>query len=468
MSVSFFRRLGGSPSVISGNSGTGPGNTGPGKRAAGGRRDLLAAGAAVVFFAAVAAVGAAVQRADGTLHVSWPPLLATWMPHVGPGTPAALAVAALVVGYGPTVAELLSWRLLLGSAWAAAAAWTCSLALVDGWQRGIAGRLTTRHEYVPAVPRFHQLLPALHTFTQHIVGGRPGYWPAHVAGHPPGAVLTFVLLDRVGLGGGGWAGMFCVVTGSSVAAAALVCLRALGTERTARRAAPFLVLTPAAVWVGASGDGYFAGVAAWALALLALAATRRGWGPAAAAIGSGLLFGLAVHLSYGLTLIALPALAVLVCARTARPLPYVLGAAGAVTALFVACGFRWWSAYPLLVERYYQGVGGVRPYSYWLFGDPATVVAAAGLASVAGAARLVRRPCGEHRAVVLLGWAFLLAIAAADLSGMSKAETERIWLPFTLWLPATAVLLPRRDVRGWLAAQAVVALLLNHLLLTGW
>jgi hypothetical protein len=57
---------------------------------------------------------------------------------------------------------------------------------------------------------------------------------------------------------------------------------------------------------------------------------------------------------------------------------------------------------------------------------------------------------------------------AADLSGMSKAETERIWLPFTLWLPAAAAFLPRRDHRAWLAAQAVVALLVNHLLWTHW
>jgi methylthioxylose transferase len=77
---------------------------------------------------------------------------------------------------------------------------------------------------------------------------------------------------------------------------------------------------------------------------------------------------------------------------------------------------------------------------------------------------------GDRRAVagVLLPCGFLLAMLAADLSGMSKAETERIWLPFTLWLPATAALLPRRDHRAWLAAQAVVALLVNHLLLTGW
>ncbi|MEU3416868.1 hypothetical protein ABZ760_37560, partial [Streptomyces sp. NPDC006658] len=57
-------------------------------------------------------------------------------------------------------------------------------------------------------------------------------------------------------------------------------------------------------------------------------------------------------------------------------------------------------------------------------------------------------------------------LLAADLSGMSKAETERIWLPFAMWLVAACAFLPRP--RGWLAAQAVLALLLNHLLFTGW
>ncbi|MET7441361.1 hypothetical protein ABZS63_29345, partial [Streptomyces sp. NPDC005568] len=68
--------------------------------------------------------------------------------------------------------------------------------------------------------------------------------------------------------------------------------------------------------------------------------------------------------------------------------------------------------------------------------------------------------------VALLVLAAALAILAADLSGMSKAETERIWLPFAVWLPAAGALLTRP--RGWLAAQTVLALLLNHLLLTGW
>jgi hypothetical protein len=37
-----------------------------------------------------------------------------------------------------------------------------------------------------------------------------------------------------------------------------------------------------------------------------------------------------------------------------------------------------------------------------------------------------------------------------------------------VWLLAGAGLLPARDRRGWLAAQATVALLVNHLLLTVW
>ncbi len=49
----------------------------------------------------------------------------------------------------------------------------------------------------------------------------------------------------------------------------------------------------------------------------------------------------------------------------------------------------------------------------------------------------------------------------ADLSGMSKAETEGIWLPF-------AMCGCRPPARSWIAAQAILALLLNHLLMTGW
>ncbi|MER5178734.1 hypothetical protein ABT009_10235 [Streptomyces sp. NPDC002896] len=458
------------------------------------RRDLWAAACGVLLVAAAVVVGRAIEQSDGTLHLGWPPLYAWWSPHVGPGTPAALAVAAAVIAYGPPLAARAPWRVLVPTAWVTAMAWTWSLALIDGWHRGIARRLATKYEYLQVIDRFDDIGATLRDFTHHLLIGSPDNWPAHVAGHPPAATLTFVVLDRIGLGGGGWAGVWCITVGSSAVAAVLIAVRALADEGTARRAAPFLALFPGAVWVGASADGYFAGVAGWAVALLALAITHacRPAPAAAAAIAfaSGLLFGLTAYLSYGLTLFAVIAAGVLVAGGRARGggtfgrrllvlLPPLLAGTAVVPLAFTLAGFDWWEAYHLLVERYYQGAGGVRPYWYFIWANPACTVLVVGLATVAGLRRVLgsvttavrRLRSGEPTAadrLVAVTVAALLAVAVADLSGMSKAETERIWLPFAMWLlPATA-LLPQRDHRGWLAGQAVLALLVNHLLYTGW
>ncbi|MCL6289663.1 hypothetical protein [Streptomyces sp. 43Y-GA-1] len=446
-----------------------------------GRADLIAAAAGVLLITAAVVVGHVIQNRDGSLRAQWPPLLASWDPHLGPGTPAALVMAVLVAAYGPPLAARLPWRGLLAAAWAGSMAWVFSMALIDGWHRGVAKRLTTKHEYLRVIDRFEDIPATLRDFTNHIVIGEPGNWPAHVAGHPPGATLTFVWLDRIGLGGGAWAAVWCVVVGSSAVLAALITVRVLADERLARRAAPFLVLAPAAVWAGVSADGYFTAVAAWSVALLALAATRRVRFPAVAALGGGLLFGWTCYLSYGLGLMAAVLLAVLVLARTARPVPLFLLGTLVVPVAFALAGFNWWTAYHLLVERYYQGAGGVRPYGYWVWANLACATLAAGLAAVAGLRRSAVAAPGAVRALrggpaavspegglALLVLAALAALLAADLSGMSKAETERIWQPFLLWLLPAAALLPRRRVRWWLVASAVPALLINHLLWTGW
>lgn len=145
------------------------------------RRDLLAASAGAALVTAAVLVGTAIQRSDGSLRVNWPPLLGTWDPRVGPGTPAALAVAVLVVAYGPGLAARLPWRALLATTFAAALAWTFSLALVDGWHWGVARRLTTKNEYLTVIDRFSDIGATLRGFSDHIVIGEPGNWPAHVA-----------------------------------------------------------------------------------------------------------------------------------------------------------------------------------------------------------------------------------------------------------------------------------------------
>lgn len=409
------------------------------------------------------------------------PIFGGWLPHVGWGTVPAVALAAAVVRFGPDLTRRMAWRPLLWATWATAAAWAFSVAMIDGWQRGFAGRLTTRDEYLHEVGGVHDIGAMLRGFSGRILDFQPDSWTTHVSGHPPGALLVFVLLDRIGLGGGAWAGLLCMFVGTSAAAAVAVTIRALGSEHRARLAIPYLALMPAVIWIAVSADALFAGVSAWAVALLAIA-TRlpRGW--IAIAVAAGLLFGFTVFLSYGLVLMAIPAAAVLL-ARSLRPLLPALAGAVAVVAAFAAAGFWWLNGYHLVVQRYYQGIASDRPYSYWVWGNLAATVCAVGLATAAASCRVLielellpvspwRNWLSRWRSAVdpaaLIAAAGMAAILIADLSGLSKAETERIWLPFDVWALAATALLPRHSMRFWLTVQAAGALLLVHLILTNW
>jgi hypothetical protein len=323
------------------------------------------------------------------------------------------------------------------------------------------------------VPTITDIPDAVRTFASRIPDFQPNSWITHVSGHPPGALLTFVWLDRIGLSGGAWAGLLCLLVGSSAAAAIVVAVSALADEATARSAAPFVAVAPTAIWIAVSADGYFAGVAAWGIALLALATRRTVRWPVVAAAGAGLLLGWGIFLNYGLGLMALPALAVLITAVDWRAavgaLVPAVTAALVVVGVFAAAGFWWFDGYTLVQDRYWQGIANDRPFQYWAWANFASVVCAIGLGSVAGIGRAfdiaaIKRRSGLH--LVVLG--ALLAIVFADLSMLSKAETERIWLPFTVWLTAAGALLPRRSQRWWLALNVVGALLLNHFILTNW
>ncbi|RLP88285.1 hypothetical protein EAD98_26415, partial [Micromonospora sp. CV4] len=67
---------------------------------------------------------------------------------------------------------------------------------------------------------------------------------------------------------------------------------------------------------------------------------------------------------------------------------------------------------------------------------------------------------------VVLPLAAVVAVLGADLSGLSKAEVERIWLPFIVWLLVATAWLPAGSRRWWLAGQAATALAVNHLVWT--
>ena len=407
----------------------------------------------------------------GDVHQWLPPLSAHWDPAAGPGLPLALAVAGAVVALGPSAARTLPWRRLLAVSWLTGLLWGAGLALVRGWQEGFVAPLSSDDESLVDVPRVDDVWETLRVYTDRILLTSPDHWTTYESGHPPLPLLFYVALDRVGLGGPTAGGLVASLIGSTGIVAVLVALKALGDERRARAAAPFLVLSPLVIWVVVSTDAVLMAVVAWGIALLALAATaaaprRR----LLLSLASGLVLGVGLFLSYGLVLMAPVALAVLLAARQWRPLLPVALASLAVVAAFAAAGFWWVEGQQTLVVRYYQGKGGVRPYSYWVWANLAVAAFALGPAVVAGlgaAAGRLRRPTELPPTVVLAAGA-AVAIAGATLSGLSKSEVERIWLPFLLWLVPAVAVLSRGPTRAWLASSALWALTVAVLFRTTW
>ena len=207
---------------------------------------------------------------------SWPPLHAVWEPRVGSGTIAALVLGALGIAYAARLAQSLSWRALLLLSYVTSFAWLTSLALVDG-EDGIGVILDYKFEYMNTARRIDSwsaLSTMLHEYVARIDADRADHWAPHVAGHPPGAVMFFIGLVAIGLSTGLAAGWAVIVVASTTSLAVLQTLRVLGAEAAARRAAPFLVLGPAAIWMAVSADAVFGAVSAWGLCCLAVACTR--------------------------------------------------------------------------------------------------------------------------------------------------------------------------------------------------
>jgi hypothetical protein len=236
---------------------------------------------------------------------------------------------------------------------------------------------------------------------------------------------------------------------------------------------------------------------------LALLAARAWW----AHVLGGLLLGFALYLSYGFVLVGLLALAVVALRPTGRLATLARAATGVVAVVvgFTAAGFWWLDGYHLVVRRYYQGWAADRPYGYWVWANLAALAVSAGPAAapalrrvaaevwaaardrvgplrpvVSGAVhsadsdrqwdgwlrRVTVRSAPPRTAVTWLPLAATAIVLLADLSGLSKAEVERIWLPFAVWLLVATARLPAADRRWWLAGQAATAIAVNHLLWT--
>jgi hypothetical protein len=395
----------------------------------------------------------------GGFDVVWTPRV--WLPVV---------VGLAGVLSGPAVAARAPWRVLLPGSAVAAAGWAVALAVTSGRHR-LTEPLSARYEYPHDVPRVGSLGTFLATFLDSVPADSAAPWTTHVAGHPPGALLAFVLLDRVGLSGLGWAAALCIAGGALAVPAVLVAVRAVAGEEPARLAAPFVVLAPVALWVATSADALFAGVSAMGIALLAGAAARApGRAADVRALAGGLLLGLALFLSFGLAALGPVALAVVGVHRgrlgwggLARVLAG--GAVGVllVVAAFAAGGYWWVDGLAAVEDRVRSGPSYAdRPLGFFVFANLAAAALALGPAAVAGLASLRRDP------LTVVPLSALAGILVSDATGLVRGETERIWLPFYVWVLTAAAFLPAGQRRGWLALSAALAIGIEVVVRTEW
>jgi hypothetical protein len=403
---------------------------------------------------AIAGKGLGVNAAPLAGRWGWHPRLALVLPA---------AMATVVVAAGPRLAARASWRWVVALTAAATAVWTAALAVSDGWDR-LTAPLTTRHEYEP----YAAGIGGAGDFVRHFVERLPGA-PVHVQGHPPGAPLVPWLLDRLGLGGAGWFALVVLAGWGVAVAASLVAARAVAGEAAARRAAPALVLLPAAVWAGTSADALFAAVLAVGVALavsarpVTVAAGRTIGREQLTAATGGAVLGIGLLLTYGgAALVGIPVLLHLRRGRIGAAAAVVGGVAAVLVATAALTGFWWFDGLQATRGAYYDGVASDRPAPYFaLVGNPGALAFALGPVVVVGLVAALRH---RRDAASWLPLAGLLVVTVADLSLLSKGEVERIWLPFVPWL-ALAAPAPRR---GALAVQVTLALLLQAGLRSKW
>ena len=381
--------------------------------------------------------------------------LATRMGAVAPGRARDAPRRAGAVDSRPVLAggPCSSARRCVGAAWAVA------LALLDGTQ-GLVGSVTLKNEYLLDVGRVGSPLDFLGGFVEphrRVPHPRAG----SSARVPPGPVVPRP--DRPRPPPRPWPRSRSPSACSRCPPCCSPCARWPATTRP-RGAAPFVAVAPLAIWVATSADAFYAGVGAWAVALVVLATGRPIGAARRYALAGGLLFGVG----------RVP----LLRARAARLIPLAVALAAP-------------SSRPLVVAaaRRSRGVRGVRARRVLVVRrsrrDPDAVPRRGGVTPAlrrvpAGRRRLPRhrrsglRSQSRSHACAIVGcgcsWAPRSSRSASPaLSGMSKGEVERIWLPFAIWvLPAGAALAVGRRHPAWLAAQVAFAIGVQTLVRSPW
>jgi hypothetical protein len=447
------------------------------------RRALPAAAIAVT--GATIAAGLLLNHFGVFLGTALPPFWMHWAPLARP-LAHPLAHPWLLAGAGVAVVLIAAapWALTRAPAGLpfAALAYGGSLAFglavnaarlgPAGWDhvflRGRGGSYEARYEYLPALRLLHRgVAKYVHEYPQLLP-----YLPTHAKGNPPGPV---VLMHLLGISDAARLSAVCIGVGALCAPLAYALGRELGAtpassgastgestgESRGRRAALLTAFSPAVVLFGVTSADYaFAALGtgcAWLL--VSRSPARRAAGTVLAALAS----------FFSWVLLAIPVWAVIVVLRRDGWRAALLTAAAAAGAIAAFTGLLAlvWGYDPVAVIRalqpiYDHGEAVKRPYAFWVFGSPTAFLAILGVPIAWLALRSLAR--GEPAALALGA-----VIAVAAIAGFSKAETERIWLPFVpLACVAAATLIPPRRMPVVLAALAAQAIAIEVLFATVW
>ena len=322
---------------------------------------------------------------------------------------------------------------------------------VEGWYSVFGLDPEAGNEYLPVLPAIDSL--GVRAFLDRFAELSPTL-PIHPSAHPPGTPL---LIHALGIEGPRELAALVIGIGALSVPLTYGIARRVGLgEPRARAAALLLALSPAAMLLGVtSADAMFCTAGALAAWLL----LAPGWPQR---ILGALALAAAAFLSWALLSLGAFA-AVVTWARQGFREGLALGIAtaaiviAAFAVLHAATGFDPIGSIRAAGEAYDLGISNARPYAYWFFGSPVAFAVALGLPTAWYAARAL----GTGDAVAI-GLAAIIVVSV--VIGLTKAETERIWL-FMGPLAAVAAAAPgaaRADaaVLGLLGAQALASSLL--------
>jgi methylthioxylose transferase len=428
------------------------------------RRVVLALIVAVAIVAVSVVWGLRVQR-DERVKLGAAPLVGEWTTRFGWSLVLAAVLAAVVVVRGSSIAQHLRFRSVLVLSGVASSVFTFLLAASDGLGH-VLDPVVHPTEYwanLATLPPAHAMLQRYGS-TDFLLD-----YSVHAKGHPPGFLLLLKALAAIGLGHPWVVGALSYIGAAMVVIAVLATVRRVASEDDARKAAPFFVVAPYAIWMGTSADAFYTAVAAggvWALVVALQAKSRRA---IPIAISAGVVLSAALFLTYGVAMFLLLPLVVTigllrrersgVGVSTRLVGSTVLGAL-VVVAAFRLAGFWWFDGAGATRKLYWWGTAQFRPWKYFLVANIGAACIALGPATVAGMGSL-----RDRRLWLIVGGAFA-CVVVSDASQYSKAEVERIWLLFYPWLVPAAAVLGRK--RLWLAAQAMLAIGLQVALVSKW